>query len=262
MKSSKSKKKYKQSLKSHNYKAIIFDVDGTLVNGRYALPSEKVTEVVNKARGKIHIGLATSRPIFMLSTLIKHLKLSGPSIIDSGATIIDSTTEKILWQKTTLNEDVKKIREIAKDNSLDLILSDGKVDIPDKNYKNETVLQLWIPDIEPLLGEKVRQTISKIPTLAVYQVYSWKEGRVDLIMTHSEATKQHGILEIAKILNINTHEIIAVGDGYNDFPLLMACGLKIAMGNAVDDLKAIADYIAPRIEEDGAADVIERFVLS
>lgn len=243
------------------YKAIIFDVDGTLINGRYALPSEKVTKIINKARGKIHIGLATSRPIFMLTNLIKHLKLSGPSIIDSGATIIDSTTKKILWQKNVFMDDVKKVRKISKDNSLGLILSDGKEDIQEKDYKNENVLQLWIPNIDPDLGEKVRKEISKIPTLAVYQVYSWKEGQLDLIVTHSEATKQHGIMEIAKILGINTHEIIAVGDGYNDFPLLMACGLKVAMGNAVDDLKAIADYIAPRQEEDGAADVIERFVL-
>ena len=64
-----------------------------------------------------------------------------------------------------------------------------------------------------------------------------------------------------KNLGINTHEIIGVGDGYNDFPLLMACGLKVAMGNAVEDLKAIADYIAPSVEEDGVADVIDKFIL-
>ena len=41
----------------------------------------------------------------------------------------------------------------------------------------------------------------------------------------------------------------------------MACGLKVAMGNAVDDLKAIADYIAPTVDEDGVADVINKFIL-
>ena len=41
----------------------------------------------------------------------------------------------------------------------------------------------------------------------------------------------------------------------------MACGLKIAMGNAVPELKAIADFIAPTVEEDGVATVIEKFVL-
>jgi len=66
---------------------------------------------------------------------------------------------------------------------------------------------------------------------------------------------------VAEILGIKTDEIIAVGDGYNDFPFLMACGLKVAMGNAVPELKAIADYIAPSVDEDGIVDVIERFIL-
>ena len=55
--------------------------------------------------------------------------------------------------------------------------------------------------------------------------------------------------------------MIGIGDGYNDFPLLMACGLKIAMGNAVEDLKAIADFIVPSVEQDGVAHAINRFIL-
>lgn len=55
---------------------------------------------------------------------------------------------------------------------------------------------------------------------------------------------------------------MAVGDGYNDYPLLMAAGFKVAMGNAVPEVKAIADYIAPSVDEDGAADVIEKFILN
>ena len=84
----------------------------------------------------------------------------------------------------------------------------------------------------------------------------------EFIINHTQATKQFGILKIAEILNISTHEIIAVGDGYNDFPLLMAAGFKVAMGNGVEDIKQIANYIAPSVEDDGVADVIERFVLN
>lgn len=42
----------------------------------------------------------------------------------------------------------------------------------------------------------------------------------------------------------------------------MACGLKVAMGNATEDLKAIADYIAPSVDDDGVVDVIAKFILS
>jgi hydroxymethylpyrimidine pyrophosphatase-like HAD family hydrolase len=64
-----------------------------------------------------------------------------------------------------------------------------------------------------------------------------------------------------KKLHLKKDEIIGVGDGYNDFPLLMACGLKVAMGNAVPDLKEIADYIAPSVVEDGVVDIISKFIV-
>ena len=49
-------------------------------------------------------------------------------------------------------------------------------------------------------------------------------------------------------------------DYRNDFPLLMASGLRVAMGNAFSDLKEIAHYIAPSVQQDGVADVIQKFV--
>jgi hydroxymethylpyrimidine pyrophosphatase-like HAD family hydrolase len=55
--------------------------------------------------------------------------------------------------------------------------------------------------------------------------------------------------------------MIAAGDSYNDLPLLEVCGLRIVMGDAPDELKAIADYVAPSIDEDGLAVAIEEFVL-
>jgi hydroxymethylpyrimidine pyrophosphatase-like HAD family hydrolase len=82
-----------------------------------------------------------------------------------------------------------------------------------------------------------------------------------VVISNSLATKQHGIIEVARLLNISTKDIIGVGDGYNDFPLLLACGLKIAMGNANEELKKIADFVAPSVEEDGVATVIEKFIL-
>jgi len=81
-------------------------------------------------------------------------------------------------------------------------------------------------------------------------------------ITHIQATKLHGIEVIQKFMDLKRDEIIGCGDGYNDFPLLMASGLKVAMGNAIDELKEIADYVAPSVEEDGVADVIEKFILA
>ena len=53
--------------------------------------------------------------------------------------------------------------------------------------------------------------------------------------------------------------MVGVGDSYNDFPLLMACGLKAAMGNSVKEILDIADYVAPSVDDDGLANVIEKY---
>ena len=75
------------------------------------------------------------------------------------------------------------------------------------------------------------------------------------------ATKATAVVRYADLNGISPSEVIAAGDSFNDLPLLQACGLKIAMGNAAPELKAIADYVAPTAEEDGLAVAIEEFIL-
>ncbi len=66
---------------------------------------------------------------------------------------------------------------------------------------------------------------------------------------------------LADMIGVELGQMAAAGDSYNDLPLLQACGLAIAMGDAPEELKAIADYIAPSAEEDGLAVAIEEYIL-
>ncbi len=255
MKSSKSKKKYK---------ALILDVDGTIIiNKRDAMPSQQVTKAINNASKKIHVGIATSRCYPVARNIIDHLRLSGPSILNGGGEIVDFPSTKHLLTQPLDKPDILQLIKMFKKTKIPFFLCDGKN--PDKIFINDKipdkVFMLCAQGIESDISQKLIAAISHISTVSIYTTRSWSTGKVDILITHLKATKQHAILEVAKILKINTHEIIGVGDGYNDFPLLMACGLKVAMGNAVDDLKAIADYIAPTVDEDGVADVINKFIL-
>ncbi|MDO8583515.1 MAG: HAD family hydrolase [bacterium] len=255
MKSLKFKKKYK---------ALIIDVDGTLVkNKRYGMPSRKVTAAIVKASKIIHIGVATGRPLFMLKKIIKHLDLSGPSIINGGSQIIDTNSNKSLWEQTINAHDFLLISKIFKDINVSFFTHDDDKDFADLNtYVPKKLFNIVAQGLSSETADHAINKISHIPTIVIHKLVSWKKGKYDILINHAYATKQHAILAIVKILKIKPEEIIAVGDGYNDFPLLMACGLKIAMGNAVEDLKAIADYVAPTVDEDGVADVIEKFVLN
>ena len=128
--------------------------------------------------------------------------------------------------------------------------------------KYDKVLSVYVPEVDSARIDFFVKEFSIDPTIHVQKLAAWNKHYMSLDITSSEASKLHGVVEVAKILRISTDEIIGVGDGYNDFPLLMACGLKIAMGNAVPELKAIADFIAPTVYDDGVATVIEKFVLA
>ena len=75
------------------------------------------------------------------------------------------------------------------------------------------------------------------------------------------ADKGLGLLKLGEILGIKREEIMACGDGTNDSSMLIAAGLGVAMGNAQDCVKEIADYITDTNDEDGVAKAIEKFVL-
>lgn len=251
------------SSNSKRYKALILDVDGTILNGRTSLPSERVRAAIKKAQGKLHVGLATSRPVFEnLKNIFSYLDLNGPSVVNAGATVIDPRTFKILWEKKILKEDIETVYEASLKIGVNFLMTTNENNLKiNKKTELNNVLQMWAYAVEPELGEILIKEISNIPTIAPVRVPSWKKAKIDIVITHASATKHHGIAKVAEFLNIKPHQMIGVGDGYNDFPLLMACGLKVAMGNAVSELKEIADYIAPTVEEDGVADVIEKFIL-
>ena len=67
--------------------------------------------------------------------------------------------------------------------------------------------------------------------------------------------------QLASLLGIEASEVICVGDAGNDRHMLQYAGLSVAMGNADDDIKALADHVTASNAEDGVARVIEQFIL-
>lgn len=75
-----------------------------------------------------------------------------------------------------------------------------------------------------------------------------------------EVDKGKSILRLGKMLGIDAEEIIAIGDSYNDITMIQAAGLGVAMGNAVEAVKEIANYVTEDNEHDGVATVVEKFI--
>lgn len=260
----------KQSKFNKKYKALMLDVDGTIVKYDYsALPTIKVRNAVQKAQKRIIVCLVTGRSYGYVAEILAELKIkSGYVIINNGANVFDLSKKTVIYDQPINLSDAKNIIKILRKEAIPFYIKQ-KFDhraLLDGYFKKGQVLSkaYMIFTDEKYPSARIDMIVDKIKLLSKVSVNKGRHkypNKYGLNISHVNATKINAVIAIEKELNIKREDIIGVGDGYNDFPLLMACGLKIAMGNAVDDLKAIADYIAPSVEEDGVADIIERFVL-
>ena len=73
--------------------------------------------------------------------------------------------------------------------------------------------------------------------------------------------KASALAELCLILETERERLIAIGDGLNDIPMLEYAGFAVAMGNAYDETKRVADYVSASNEEDGVAEAIAKFIL-
>lgn len=245
------------------YKALILDLDGTTVPiGSIHPPSPRVVQAITKAAQNVFVGVATGRPYFFAKYILDHLPLTAPLILNGGAQLYDPIHKSVVWEKQLPLEELERLHIIVKGMGLLLKYNDGMQDyILTDGVTIQTPFNASIEGLDETIADQLIAKTTSLPHLAFHKVPSILFGKIDLDISHVSATKQHGIYEVAKRLGIHTDEIIGVGDSGNDLPLLMACGLKVAMGNAVEDLKAIADYVAPSVDEEGVVEVIERFIL-
>lgn len=247
------------------YKALFLDVDGTVVShGIDDLPTPKVAQAIAKCKdANVAVCLATSRTLRVTRSIIKHLDLTGYCVLSSGTQIYDPQQNKIISEKLFPTDTLETILTVAQEYGEELMIFDGeKETFYDGTRPPKKVVGIYFPQLDPVILGKIHKKLENLSGISLHRMQAWSPKYETLDIVSKDASKLHGIVDVAKLLGIQTHEMIGVGDGYNDFPLLMACGLKIAMGNAVPELKAIADFIAPSVEEDGVATVIEKFILN
>ena len=96
-----------------------------------------------------------------------------------------------------------------------------------------------------------------VPFLPNCEMGRWHPAFVD--DTAKGNTKQHGIDEIIRHFGIRLEETMAFGDGGNDISMLRHAGIGVAMGNAKDDVKVIADYVTASVDDNGIADALKHF---
>ena len=102
---------------------------------------------------------------------------------------------------------------------------------------------------------KVKDYIEK--ELPDFLAVSWHFDGVDIVP--KDSGKDKGIIEYCKLRNIDIKDTMSFGDGDNDREMLKTTGIGVAMGNAIDSVKVVADYITDRIDEDGIYNALVHF---
>lgn len=246
------------------YKAVIMDVDGTAIPFKKdAMPRPKVIEAIKKAKKFVRVSVSTSRPLFMARDIIQILGANAPCSVNDSTRIYDPIKDKIL-KTIYLNSKYAAIaKKVFKEEKIRFYINVGDREyVYDGRPLPKRICSLFATDIIEHVADRLVDIITDRAPVAAQKFHTYTPGLFWITVTNPSATKLHSVHTIADMIGVKPEEIIGIGDGYNDFPLLAACGLKIAMGNAVPELKAIADFVAPSVDEDGVATVIEKFVLS
>lgn len=261
------------------YKALLIDFDGTLV-GKEATASANLVAAITKVRQKgFIVSVATGRMFYgQVKQVCQTLGLTAPQIVRAGSEIIDPKSEQTMWLQCIPDETARRVIMLLKEKKIKFIVDKGKY----AYVFAESDLPVFDPEIERRPFSSLE--ITNIPKIIVLARYDATESlrlkeqlgemfkdihvvqfhfadRCGVDITSEKASKHLAALEYSKIIGINPHEMIGIGDSYNDYPLLTACGFKVAMGQSPQELKDIADYVAPAQAENGLLTFINKFLL-
>lgn len=241
------------------FRAIIFDLDGTAIpNRRDGMPSARLISIVNELRGEVQVCAATGRPISVCRDVLRSLGLVSPCIISGGTQIIDPQSEKILWEKLLSKNQVSAIIDCASDFDYQIYFSNETQSAKAREKevtKGENIV--YIMAVSHADTAVLLDRLGTVPDIIAHPVPSWMPQCYDVHVTHREATKKHALEALLDMVQVNKDEVVGFGDGNNDLPIFEAVGYRVAMVNGSEDLKKVADEIAPSAEEDGVAEVLE-----
>lgn len=216
------------------YKLLLLDVDGTLVESSgSARPSKRIVESIGAAKKLLQVSVVTGRADFLAAPVTNDLGLSGPSVFDGGASILDLPSYKEVWSQKLSIEKLIEILKVATPFNLDCFIDQDK-------YKNRlkkpaditsSSVMFYIDSVDRQVALNLIEELSVVDGIAGHTATSWSEGDVvDMHITHEDATKRSAVHRLIDIFSCKKEEVIAIGDYYNDLPLFEAAGFSVAMG--------------------------------
>ena len=251
-------------------KLLLFDLDGTLLRSDKTI-SERTLSALRQCREKgILIGVSTSRS--EQNSLVYLNELQPDILISSGGALVKYGAAYI-YQAEFSAAETKAMIALARvvcgeacEITIDTIAAhywNYKAD-PKKTDQNwgdsiytdfadfsEPSLKMCVEIFEEAKAAELADKLPDCDHVRFSDGYWYK-------FTKKNATKENAILRVAQACGFDTGSIIAFGDDYADIGMLKLCGTGVAMGNAIEAVKAAADVVIGSNDEEGIADFIER----
>lgn len=261
---------------------VAFDVDGTLV-GRDLKISEPVRRSIERMREAGVAGcLVTGRMYRATLPFARELGLTAPLVCYQGAAIIDPASDEVLDHHALANDVVRELIAIAERDGMHLQLyRNDEYYCEARNRFSELYasLSLTEPVVVPSLREAFAFSpatkgviVADAPAAEEYaqNLRAGLEGRAYVTRSLPEfvevldptVDKGAALRFIAAHLGVPIENTLAIGDSWNDAPLLQAAGFGIAMGSAPAELRDVADAVVGDLAGDGVAEAIEKYVLA
>jgi Cof subfamily protein (haloacid dehalogenase superfamily) len=263
------------------YRLIATDLDGTLLRGDHTVSARNRSALAAAtASGAAHI-IVTGRPASRTLHIFDALGYEGLAVCGQGAQVYDAGEHRLLTS-VTLDRRLAQLAlaKIAAEtgplavagvrDGLDgaYLRGPGYRIIPELPVQDiaEDLAELWDAPLSKLfiqhqaLGDDELASVARHTAGDLVGVVMSGEGLVELLpLGLSKAT---GLSLAARRLGLKAAETIAFGDMPNDIPMLNWAAYGVAMANAHDQVKLVADEVTSSNEEDGIAVVLERVLAS
>lgn len=243
---------------------VIADIDGTMTPVGGATVSQRVKQaIVDARRSGVHFTLASGRGFAASSQIYQELELDTLAIIAAGTEIVQTQTGEVTWGLKLSEEQIRNTVEVlAPYNPRVLLASESlqqATQLSDRTIPGEQQT-LYVIGLDHAEAQQMVRDADVLDDVSAHTTPSWQGDKLDVHFTHKEAHKGTTVTELLSMHGIDMSKAAAIGDSGNDIPLLDAVGLKVAMGNATEELKEVADIVVDTVENDGVAQFIEMIV--
>lgn len=263
-------------------KLAAFDVDGTLRERDHLPASTKAALRKLKEQG-IALALCTGRSEHEMASLREELDIdwaitcNGSHVGYRGETVFGSAFEPATVRRWLLEAGRRK-HTVLLYGSKRMYMNAG-VDAPHFHQARQEI-GFMDPDRLPVEGLETAElppvyqcilfcTAEEEPaylsaaelqqSTETYYRHRWRDWAIDLNPVGTN--KANGLLRLLQHLNIAPEEAAAFGDGLNDLEMIQSVGMGVAMGNAIDELKARARFVTKPMHEDGIAYAVDTYLL-